>query len=112
MSEKRLDKLRVMAEYESSGIWVIEPVGPFRHGMIRHEALDVPSGLSSQFREWIDLYWQRIDEDISSDEDTKKFNQTGRTLAKALKDYLGPNVYVEYIPELPDGSRGSSEIIE
>jgi hypothetical protein len=101
-------KLRVMADYGSSGIWVMEPVGPFRHGMIRHGSLGLPKELSSRFDEWIRLYWKRTEE---TPFDVNRFNQIGKALARELKQFAGPDVYIEFQPELPDGGLGSPEVI-
>lgn len=102
-------KLRVMADYESSGIWVIEAIGPFRHGMISHESLKLPVDIANRFDEWITLYWKRLrDPDFDSDE----FNDFGRAIAKELKQFVGDDVYVEFVPELPDGDLGEPEIIK
>jgi hypothetical protein len=54
-------RLRVMAEYGSPGIWATEPVGPFRHGMISYDRLDMPEDLAAQFGAWIEPYCRRLD---------------------------------------------------
>jgi hypothetical protein len=101
-------KLRVMAEYGSSGIWAIEPIGPFRHGMLPHEKLGLPPELARQFESWISLYWKRT-EPVPFD--TVGFNAIGREAARQLKQFVGPETYVEYVPELPDGGLGPAEEI-
>ncbi len=89
-------RLRVMAEYGSSGIWVIGTKGVWRHGMIEHSSLRLPKELSAKFVEWIEEYYQ-----ILTDEnfDKESFNKRGRELAQELKNIVGDEVYVEFIPE-------------
>lgn len=87
--------LRVMAEYASSGIWVMEQTGPFRHYMIDWEALGLPEDLSRDFAAWIDTYWLCLDGKL----DLPPFNATGRSLARRLKDFMGADTYVEYDPQ-------------
>ena len=89
--------LRVMAEYGSSGIWVVEPTGPFRHGMIEHQALRLPSELAGRFAAWIDDYWQVLD--APDQFDKSKFVATGRKLARDLKAFVGSEVRVLYAAE-------------
>lgn len=101
-------KLRVMAEYGSSGIWVIGAVGPFGHGMISHEALGLSSDLSRRFDDWVEMYLDWI---TKGELDVERFNATGRILAKELKQAVGPNTYVEFVPESQDGSLGDPEIV-
>ena len=95
-----------MAEYSSSGLWAIEPTGPFRHGMVSYEALDLPEELAQRFREWISRYWLRLD---GKPFDVEAFNAMGRALAQELKQVVGPAVYVEFVPERPDGGIGAAE---
>ena len=103
-------KLRVMAEYCSSGIWVIGQRGIWRHGMISHASLRLPTDLSERFEQWLDLYSTRLDD---TNFDTPSFNHTGRALATELKSYLGENVYVEFVPESDDGTGlGTAEEIK
>ena len=114
-------KLRVMAEYESSGIWVIEQVGPFRHSGVDYDWLSLPPELAEQFRRWIITYWAYYDQAMFDEEypefkgfifDTESFNQEGRELAHQLKAHLGPECYVEFQPESNEGGGlGTAEII-
>jgi len=101
--------LRVMAEYGSSGIWVVEPTGPFRHGMIEHRSLHLPEELAGSFRNWIDRYWKILD--AAEDFDTSAFNKEGRRLAQALKRHVGPKVMVLFVHEAEDGHLGNEEEI-
>lgn len=100
-------KLRVMAEYASSGIWVIEKIGPFRHGMIGYSSLRLPQDLALRFEQWIELYWGMLENNF----DVNEFNQIGRRLAQDLKAHIGSE-YVEFIPELATGGLGETEIID
>jgi hypothetical protein len=101
-------KLRVMAEYSSSGIWIIEEIGYFRHGMIEHSSLKLSQDLAARFEQWIDLYGGMLEDNLDVDE----FNQIGRRLARELKTHIGKSGYVEFIPELQTGALGEREIIE
>lgn len=101
-------KLRVMAEYASSGIWVIEPVGPFRHYMIAPEALGLPANLAEQFADWVGYYWKRLE---GGSFDDAQFNAIGRKITKELKEFIGAETFVEYVPEMADGSLGVAEEI-
>jgi hypothetical protein len=102
--------LRVMAEYASSGIWVVEPYGPFRHGMIEHRSLGLADDLARGFREWIDRYWKVLD--APEEFDTQSFNEEGRRLAIALKRHVGPATKVLFASEAADGHRGVEEEVE
>lgn len=101
-------KLRVMAEYGSSGIWGIGQQGLWRHGMIEHSALGLPADLAQRFEQWIDFYDTRL---ADNNFDTAAFNRVGKTLALELKTHLGAAVYVEFVPEF-DGGNGLGEAEE
>jgi len=88
------EKLRVMADYGSSGIWAMQQIGVFRHGMLEHGDLRLPQELSQRFTRWIALYEQRLEEPAQFDHET--FNTEGRALAQALKHYVGSTTYVEF----------------
>lgn len=89
-------KLRVMADYKSSGIWIMEEVLPgFRHGMISHEALNLPKELSDKFNKWIETKWTWLSKKPSKEE-VEEFNRVGSQLAQELKKFLGPEYYVEF----------------
>jgi hypothetical protein len=108
-SEQRFPKrLRVMAEYGSSGIWVDETIGPFRHGMISYKKLGLPKELSSRFTAWIERYWARSKDGF----DAVAFNKEGRSLAVALKSFVGPDTEVVFEGEAPEGGLLAPEIIE
>ena len=98
-------RLRVMAEYASLGIWVIEGVGPFRHGMIEHASLNLPLALAQGFEAWIEGYNDNLGLD-GAIFDVHAFNAKGLRLATDLKRHLGPDVYVELIPENAGGELG------
>lgn len=96
-------KIRVMAEYGSSGIWAFSdpPTKGFRHGMLEHHRLKLPKALSESFDLWI----QRYEDNILQDRlDTGSFNAEGLRLATLLKQHLGPNRHVEFQGEDRDGS--------
>jgi hypothetical protein len=97
-----------MAEYASSGIWVIGKIGVFRHGMIECSSLKLSPDLATRFEQWIELYWRTLEDNFRVDE----FNQIGRQLALELKTHVGQSGYVEFIPELATGDLGEREIIE
>lgn len=99
-------RLRVMAEYSSSGIWRIAPAGrgPFRHGMIEHRSLDLPADLARAFDEWIERYTV---ENLAGTLDRKAFNLEGHRLATRLRAFLsscGHTPHVELQGEAEDGS--------
>jgi hypothetical protein len=102
-----------MAEYESSGIWVVGQVGAFRHGMISHQELHLEAELSNRFDKWIYSYFGALPyqefAEIALDIDA--FNAEGRELARLLKAFVGPDVHVEYVPETKTGI-GPSEVIQ
>jgi hypothetical protein len=88
MAESKAElRLRVMAEYTSSGIWVIKPIGPFRHGMIEHKALRLPAKLAQEFNAWIEWYWDNLIEDGAA-LDRKKYSLEGLDLTQELKDWI------------------------
>src|SRR5262249_15494768 len=100
--------LRVMAEYRSSGVWVAEQVGLFRHGMVRHSTLSLPDDLAAQFDDWITWYWQRRNDKF----DTASFNAKGLELARALKRHVGPETEVVFAPESEDGGLLPEHLVE
>jgi hypothetical protein len=94
-------RLRVMAEYDSSGIWAAEPVGLFRHGMVGHARLGLPPELASRFDAWIESYWRRLDGSL----DLESFNAEGLELAQALKRHVGSDTEVVFALESDEGLR-------
>jgi hypothetical protein len=100
-------KLRVMAEYGSSGIWAVGRVGMFRHGMLEHADLSLSNDLAQRFDRWIQLYESKL----SGEFDVDRFNHIGRELARDLKLHIGVLGHVEFIPELATGCLGEVEII-
>ncbi|GHO68309.1 hypothetical protein KSC_072010 [Ktedonobacter sp. SOSP1-52] len=96
-------KLRVMAEYGSSGIWD-------RQGMIEHHAFGLPPELACHFDEWITEYTSPL-ENPGHPLDVTAFNAKGRALEAELKRCLGPKYQVEYAPEMEDGSLGVAESV-
>jgi hypothetical protein len=87
--------VRVMADYGSSGLWLTYPPGWYGSSGISCEALRLPAALSSRFAAWIETYVCQTKKTF----DPEAFNRTGRELAQALKEHLGPQSYVEFVPE-------------
>ena len=98
-------QLRVMAEYCSSGIWVIGKIGCFRHGTIEHSTLRLLPDLTQRFEQWIELY----EENSAANFNVFEFNNIGRGLTQDLKNYLGTGS-IEFIPESIEGGIGETEI--
>lgn len=92
-------RLRVMAEYGSSGIWVAEQTGLFRHGMVEHATLALPPALAARFDAWIEAYTEGLQRPL----DDVAFNAEGVSLARALKAHCGAATEVVYAGERPDG---------
>jgi hypothetical protein len=101
-------RLRVMAEYASSGIWVAEPMGLFRHGMIEHKGLGLPDQLAASFAAWIERYWGRLQNGF----DIMAFNTEGRALAVALKAFVGADTEVVFQAEVEDGGLRAEETVQ
>lgn len=95
-------KIRVMAEYGSSGIWGFSEggMGGWRHGMLAHYRLKLPLDISDRLDEWIRVYEDQCPKDLL---DYEAFNEEGLKLARQIKAFLGPNRHVEYQGESPDG---------
>lgn len=99
-------KIRVMAEYSSSGIWAIGGgPRPFRHGMVAHGTLRLPSALARRFDDWIEAY------ETLDDAGTPAFNQLGLQLATELKQLVGSGTYVEFVAEAAGGGLGETIVI-
>jgi hypothetical protein len=101
-------KLRVMADYGTSGIWVDGEIDPFRHGMVEHVDLSLPSDLAASFDSWIETYWDRKAWEQS---DAESFNQAGRALAVQLKAFVGGAAVVSFQPELWPVGLGPEELL-
>ncbi len=101
-------RLRVMADYGSSGIWGATPVGPFRHGMVGYSRPRLPADLVARFEAWIEWYWQRLDGGFEA----APFNAEGLELARALKRHVGPDTEVVYAPEAEDGGLEPEQVID
>jgi len=93
--------LRVMAEYSSSGIWLVQPIGVFRHGMLDHNALGLPRELAERFTQWIAQYEQKLF--APGEFDVVTSNAEGRLLAQALKHHVGNRHSVEFLAETVEG---------
>ena len=107
MSSSQL-KLRVMADYGTSGIWADGATGSFRHGMIEHADLGLPAELAASFDAWIERYWERRQ---WSRLDSESFNRTGRELAVQLKAFLGWGTGVPFQAELWPAGLGPEELL-
>ena len=101
-------KLRVMADYGTSGIWADGETPPFRHGMVQHADLSLPTSLAAAFDAWIERYWDRKQ---WSQLDNESFNQEGRALAAQLKIFAGGSTIVSFQPELWPTGLGSEELL-
>ncbi len=97
----KMTALRVMAEYSSSGIWVIGQQGVFRHGMISHSSLRLPKPLADRFDHWISYYDKVLFDPDNFDVDW--FNADGLALATELKAFLGDMYTVEFLAETEEG---------
>jgi hypothetical protein len=74
--------------------------------MIGHDDLGLPEDLAQQFAAWIDGY------EADDTPDLPGFERAGLELARELKSFLGPQVYVEFEPEPINGVKQSAIIIE
>jgi hypothetical protein len=101
-------RLRVMAEYSSSGIWAAEPFGLFRHGMVGYARLGLPADLAARFAAWIEKYWRRLDGGL----DLVAFNVEGLELARALKRHVGASTEVVFAPESDEPGLRGDQIID
>lgn len=100
-SGKAPARYRVMAEYGSSGIWVlVAKGGAFRHAMIEHGALGLPAEVCRRFAAWIERYEV---ENLDGTLDVADYNAEGRALAVLLKAHVGPEAHVEHQGEASDG---------
>lgn len=104
-----------MAEYCSSGLWSVEPAGPFRHSGVSQDSFPISEALKKRFEKWIryyDLYFYSDGRPMSEEEgaeflaelgtktfDMDYFEAEGLELAQQLKRELGPDSYVEYVLE-------------
>lgn len=95
--KRHIKSLRVMADYSSSGIWIIEQAGPFKHSMANYSDLGISEKLSNAFEKWITEY----DKALEGKLDKQLFDKTGRDLALDLKKEL-PDVQVFYYHENRD----------
>ena len=89
------DKLIVMAEFCSSGIWVYREDST--GGMIDFEDLNISKELQKDFEEWIRFYDCKCHESRHFsfiDKKADELNEKGRELAKKLKTELpGVDIY-------------------
>lgn len=99
--KRRPLRIRVMAEYGSSGLWSIATGGAFRHGMLEHAQLDLPPDLCRRFATWIATYEEH---NLAGTLDHVAFNREGLALATLVKAHLGSEHHVELQAEAADGS--------
>ena len=76
--------------------------------MVEASSLNLPSELAAQFAQWIAGYEANLED---APFNTDAFNEMGRKLARALKAHLGPESYVEFVPESAETGLGTLEII-
>jgi len=90
--------LRVMAEYSSSGIWAVHTPeeGPFRHSMLEHDAVGLPTELAKRFELRIAQYEEQFDAPETFDH--ARSNAEGRELATAVKRHFGSSVRIVFAP--------------
>lgn len=77
-----MKKLKVMADFSSSGIWDGET-----GCMIDHENLPLDDNLIAEFEQWIHYYSESYKKDYSTLKKgtAKKLNEWGKKLAQKLK---------------------------
>ena len=97
-----------MADYGSSGIWSDGDTGPFRHGMVEHNDLNLPCELAAAFETWIDRYWGQKD---WNQPEKELFNQQGRELAERLKAFVGVETLVVFQGEQWPAGIGPEELV-
>lgn len=102
-------RLRVMAEFGSSGIFSAVNADPENRVMVPLDDLRLPADLRARFEHWMGIYWDMANSPTSFD--LGKTNDIGRQLAKALKAHVGSGTYVEYQPISITGARGRAEEI-
>ena len=103
----KYDKLTVMADFCSSGIWYKND-----NVMVAHEDLDLPEDLIKEFEDWIEFY----DRDCHTTrhyhfkgEMAEELNNRGRDLAKKLKA-LHPDIQIFYRGEIDGDMLDHEEI--
>ncbi|MBD3405836.1 MAG: hypothetical protein GF411_06870 [Candidatus Lokiarchaeota archaeon] len=99
---KRIKRLRLMAEYKSTGIFVESPRPLI--GEISHDHLNISPELSEAIFRWIDEFdsWLNWDDPMNSpsvpEKEINRFNKQGEELMKQLQKELGPSIKVRYVP--------------
>jgi hypothetical protein len=81
----RENKLKVMADFSSSGIW-----DGHTGVMIDYDYIFDGKELADEFQKWIKYYDESFEEDFSTLKKgtAEKYNKWGRELAKKLKDKM------------------------
>lgn len=93
-------KVKVMADYESTGLWDGDSPGC----MIRYGELGLRDGLVLSFREWRKIYegYRYWEKESRENFDYEGFNKTGLELSQKLKELFksrGEDVEVFFKPE-------------
>ncbi len=99
-------RYRVMAYHNSSGIYKLGPEGSSTQIMISHDMLKLPPELCDRFEAWIRLFEHRRKTNY------EEFRSMGLTLARELKRFMGPDVYVEYRGDSPEGTLMAPEPVD
>ena len=99
-------RYRVMAYHNSSGVYKLGPEGSSTQIMISHDMLKLPPELVTRFELWIRLFENRRKTNY------EEFRAMGLNLARELKRFLGPDVYVEYRGDSPEGTLMAPEPVD
>lgn len=90
----------VMADFSSSGLWILTERHIAAGGMIDYEDLSISKALEKEFESWIYAYeglWYNNYSSLKLDR-LDKFNFWGRTLAIKLFEEI-PEINVWYLPQ-------------
>jgi len=104
MKKSPIKELKVMLEYKSTGLFIVEP--PERIGEISHELLDISHQLSDALGAWIKKYDETLDWDDPrhspplSQDMISALNKEGERLTHLVQKELGSKIKVYYSPIL------------
>lgn len=96
----RIRELRVMAEYKSSALFVVEPAELV--GEVSHQSLSLSKELSDALYDWIATYdsWLNWDDPFNSPpvptSVEQAFFERGRELTQLVQAELGSSVVVKF----------------
>src|SRR5665647_1515482 len=96
-----MNKIKLMADYETSPVWDEGPGGP---GDIDLETLPISIDLRADLLAWSDRFDATLDQDYPPDsgfatpEEEQQFVADGAALAARLVDELGTDWQVDYEP--------------